>query len=73
MAEGSSRAAFDRHTRIVDVLALGEGGRADLYEHGFDAGQGFVDALSQYQTLEDAHRAGRLRDLEGLLARLNGR
>lgn len=72
MAEGAGRAPFDRRSRVVEVLALGERGRAALYEHGFDAGQGFVDILSQYQTLEEAQRAGRLRDLEGLLAGLNG-
>jgi len=34
-------------------------------------GQGFTDILSQHQTLEMAHRTGRLRDLEGLIVKLN--
>jgi hypothetical protein len=34
-------------------------------------GDGFVDVLSQYQSLEEAHRAGRLRDLSELLKGLN--
>ena len=58
-------------SRIGDVLALGRAGHDLLLAHGYDAGEGFVDALSQYQTLESAHRAGRLRDLPGLLARAN--
>jgi hypothetical protein len=52
-------------------LSLGERGRKLLYEHGFDSGDGFVDVLSQYQSLEAAARAGRLRDLGGLLRKLN--
>ena len=36
-----------------------------------EVGEGFVDVLSQYQTLEHAWRAERLRDLNGLLAELN--
>jgi hypothetical protein len=42
-----------------------------LYRHGYDVGDGFVDVLSQYQSLEEAHRAGRLRDLSELLKGLN--
>jgi hypothetical protein len=34
-------------------------------------GGGFVDVLSQYQTLEHAARTERLRDLDGLLRELN--
>ena len=56
-----------------DVLALGDAGRRYLWDHGYDAGDGFVDALSQYQSLEDAARAGRLRDLPGLLASMNSK
>lgn len=62
---------FDRGSRLRDVLELGEPGRALLYEHGFDPGEGFRDVLSGYQALEAAARAGRLRDLDGLLSRLN--
>lgn len=54
-----------------DVLELGEPARRLLWDHGYDAGEGFVDALSQYQSLEDAARAGRVRDLPGLIAALN--
>jgi hypothetical protein len=50
---------------------LGDRGRRLLFEHGFDPGGGFVDVLSQYQSLEGAARAGRLRDLDGLLHKLN--
>ena len=62
---------FDPDSRIRDVLALGERGRELLWRHGYDAGEGFADALSQYQSLIDAGRAGRLRDLDGLVAELN--
>ena len=64
--------AFTRHSTIRQVLdGVGEKGRTLLLAHGFDTGQGFSDILSQHQTLEMAHRTGRLRDLEGLLAKLN--
>jgi len=46
-------------------------GRELLLGHGYNLGEGFVDMLSQYQTLEDAAREGRLRDVESLLATLN--
>jgi hypothetical protein len=52
------------------VLGLGERGRELLYRHGYDIGEGFVDVLSQYQSLEEAHRAGRLRELPELLESL---
>ena len=42
-----------------------------MLRHGYDVGVGFVDVLSQYQTLETAARAERLRDLGGLLRELN--
>jgi hypothetical protein len=64
-------AKFDRHARIRDVLAARPDGRVLLLRHGYNLGDGFVDILSQYQTLEDAHREGRLRDLDALLATLN--
>lgn len=63
---------FTPRSSVREVLdRLGEPGRHLLYQHGFDVGDGFVDVLSQYQRLEDAHRAGRLRDLPALLERLN--
>lgn len=62
---------FSAESRIHDVLALGDRGRRLLWSHGYDAGDGFADALSQYQSLLEAARAGRLRDVPGLVARLN--
>jgi hypothetical protein len=64
--------AFTPQTKVREVVAtLGDGGRDLLKKHGYDLGEGFVDALSQYQTLEHAARTERLRDLDGLLAELN--
>jgi hypothetical protein len=63
---------FTRASRIRDILARDETrGRDLLFQHGFDLGEGFVDVLSQYQTLETAYRTGRLRDVDQLLAQLN--
>ena len=53
---------FDRHSRIREVLQARPDGRELLLRHGYNLGEGFVDILSQYQTLEDAYREGRLRD-----------
>ncbi len=53
------------------VEALGDHGRELLRKHGYEVGEGFVDVLSQHQSLEHANRADRLRDVEGLLAKLN--
>jgi hypothetical protein len=53
------------------VQTLGDRGRELLRQHGYDLGEGFVDVLSQYQTLEHAARTERLRDLGGLLKELN--
>ncbi len=64
-------AVFDRHSRIRDVLSARPEGRELLLSHGYNLGEGFVDILSQYQTLEDASREGRLRDVDSLLATLN--
>ena len=65
---------FGPQTKVREVVAgLGDAGRQALLRHGYDIGAGFVDVLSQYQTLEHAARAERLRDLDGLLAELNGR
>jgi hypothetical protein len=53
------------------VETLGDRGRQLLLKHGYDVGEGFVDVLSQYQTLEHAARTERLRNLDGLLEELN--
>ena len=64
--------SFTPESKIRDVVAgLGDQGRDALKRHGYDTGEGFVDVLSQYQSLEHAARADRLRDLPGLLAELN--
>ena len=63
---------FTPESKIRDVVAqLGDRGREALKRHGYDTGEGFVDVLSQYQTLEHAARSDRLRDLNGLLVALN--
>ena len=63
---------FGPETKVRAVLErLGDSGREALRRHGYDTGDGFVDILSQYQTLEHAARAERLRDLAGLLEELN--
>ncbi len=63
---------FTRESRIRDILDQApERGRDLLYRYGYDVGNGFVDVLSQYQTLDTAYRAGRLRDLDEFLAELN--
>jgi hypothetical protein len=63
---------FGPDSKIRDVLAgLGERGREVLRKHGYDVGEGFVDVLSQYQTLEHAWRTERVRDLKTLVAELN--
>ena len=63
---------FTPDSKIREVVdRLGDRGRDALRRHGYDVGDGFVDVLSQYQTLEHAARADRLRDLKGLLAEIN--
>jgi hypothetical protein len=62
---------FNLDSKIVDVVEGRESGRSLLFEHGYDVGNGFVDVLSQHQSLRDAARAGRLRDVGGLLEALN--
>ena len=63
---------FTPQSKVRDVVArLGDGGRDLLRKRGYELGEGFVDVLSQYQTLETAARQDRLRDLEGLLRELN--
>jgi hypothetical protein len=64
--------AFGPQTKIREVVAtLGDRGRELLKKHGYDVGEGFVDALSQHQTLEHAARTERVRDLDRLLEELN--
>jgi hypothetical protein len=64
--------AFGPQSKVREVVAtLGDAGRELLKKHGYDVGEGFVDVLSQYQTLEHAARTDRLRDLDGLLRELN--
>jgi hypothetical protein len=63
---------FTEDSKIVDVVEGSDVGQRLLFEHGYDVGNGFVDVLSQYQSLREAARAGRLRDVAGLLAELNG-
>jgi hypothetical protein len=63
---------FGRDSKVREVLTrLGDRGRDLLKSHGYDVGEGFVDGLSQYQTLEHAARTDRLRDLNRLLQELN--
>jgi len=63
---------FSPASKVREVVAaLGDAGREALRRHGYDLGEGFVDVLSQYQTLEHAARTERLRDLDGLLRELN--
>ena len=63
---------FTPHSTIRDVAwKLGDRGRQLLFRHGYDVGEGFVDVLSQYQSLERAARTDRIRDLKGLLTQLN--
>ena len=64
--------SFGPDSKIRDVLAqLGDRGRELLRKHGYDVGEGFVDVLSQYQTLEHAWRTERVRDLTTLVTELN--
>ena len=64
--------AFGPDTKVVEVVGrLGDRGRDLLRRHGYEVGEGFVDVLSQYQTLEHAYETERLRDLKGLLGELN--
>ena len=63
---------FGPQSKVRQVVdGLGERGREALRRHGYELGEGFVDVLSQYQTLEHAARTDRLRDLPRLLAELN--
>lgn len=63
---------FTPASTIREVVgALGDRGLDLLRRHGYEVGEGFVDVLSQYQTLERAARTERLRGLDGLVAELN--
>jgi DNA-binding HxlR family transcriptional regulator len=63
---------FGPQSKIREVVErLGDRGRELLSKHGYDVGEGFVDVLSQYQTLEHAWLTERLRELEKLLEELN--
>ena len=63
---------FTPETKVREVVdRLGDPGKELLLKHGYDLGDGFVDVLSQYQSLEGAARQERLRDLDGLLRELN--
>ncbi len=63
---------FTPESKVRDIVeTLGDRGRQLLAKHGYDLGEGFVDVLSQYQTLEHAGRTERLRDVESLLKELN--
>lgn len=64
--------AFTAASRVRDVVdRLGDTGRTLLRNHGYDVGDGFTDVLSQFQSLENAYRVERIRDLKGLLEALN--
>jgi hypothetical protein len=63
---------FTPESKVRDVIQrLGDQGRDLLGKHGYDVGDGFVDVLSQYQTLQHAAETERLRDVDGLLKELN--
>jgi hypothetical protein len=64
--------AFGPDSKVREVIERkGDKGRELLRRHGYDVGEGFVDVLSQYQTLEHASRTEGLRDLNELVAELN--
>lgn len=67
----ASPARYSEESTIRDVVEGSDAGRRLLFEHGYDVGNGFVDVLSQYQSLREAARGGRLRDVPALLEELN--
>jgi len=62
---------FSPQSTVRQVLEEHPYGRELLWEYGYDVGEGFVDVLSQHQSLLAAARNGRLRNVEGLLDALN--
>ena len=66
-----TRHKFTADSRVIDVVHGSPLGRDLLYKHGYRLGEGFVDGLSQFQSLAEAETIGRLRDLDGLLGELN--
>ena len=62
---------FTEDSTIRQVVEGSETGRRLLFEHGYEVGNGFVDVLSQYQSLREAARSGRLRNVPSLLEALN--
>lgn len=66
-----AEAEFSASSTVREVLSKHARGQELLFEHGYDVGEGFVDILSQHQSLLEAARAGRLRALGGLLEALN--
>lgn len=63
---------FSSESRILDVVRTHQTGRELLFRYGLSLGEGYVDVLSQYETLHEASREGRLRSLPELLRELNG-
>jgi hypothetical protein len=64
-------AEFSSRSTIRQVLLDHPDGQALLWQHGYEVGEGFVDTLSQHQSLQTAARSGRLRDVPELVAKLN--
>ena len=62
---------FTPRSTVRQVLEEHPNGRRLLWDHGYDVGEGFVDVLSQHQSLVEAARNGRLRAVDGLLDALN--
>jgi hypothetical protein len=62
---------FGPESTIRKVVEECPEGRRLLYDHGYDIGDGFVDVLSQYQSLREAGWGGRLRNVGGLVEALN--
>jgi len=63
---------FNAESRIVEVVRDHADGREILFRYGLNLGEGFVDVLSQYETLHEASREGRVRNVAGLVRELNG-
>ncbi|HVB78237.1 MAG TPA: hypothetical protein VNI34_10620 [Candidatus Nitrosotalea sp.] len=61
---------FTPHSKVRAVLQAHPEASAVLSSHGYEVGA-FTDVLSQYQSLQAAAWAGRLRELPQLLEQLN--